>query len=151
MRHGHKWGNKLRGCGFRLTIGREAIVDILSHTNSHMSAEDIFFALHADSPNIGLTTVYRTLELLEKNGIVSKYEFGHGRAKFELTEAYGNKPHHHHLICRKCGTIIDYSDFMEDELAYLKKTEAGLGKKYKFTIHQHSISFFGICEKCGAS
>lgn len=149
MRHGHKWGRKLKGCGFRLTVGREAIVDILSQTDAHLSAEDIFLALHAAYPNIGLTTIYRTLEILEQNGIVVKCEFGHGRAKYELTEEYGNKPHHHHLICRNCGIIIDYSDFLDDELSYIKKTEAALGKKHKFQIQDHSISFFGVCVKCG--
>ncbi|RPJ08881.1 MAG: transcriptional repressor [Spirochaetaceae bacterium] len=148
--HGHRCGQKLTGCGFRLTTGREAIIDILSKSDKHLSAEDIFMAIRAEYPGIGLTTIYRTLELLEQTGILAKFDFGHGRAKFELTEEYGNKKHHHHLICKKCGTIVDYSDFLDDELAYIKKTEAGLAKKYKFDIHSHVISFFGLCEKCAA-
>lgn len=148
MRHGHRCGQKLEGCGFRLTSGREAIIDILSNSAEHMSAEDIFMALREANPGIGLTTVYRTLELLEQTGIVSKFDFGHGRAKYELTEEYGKKKHHHHLVCRNCGTIIDYSDFLEDELAYISKTEKGLQKKYGFTIENHLISFTGLCANC---
>jgi len=131
-----------------MTAGREAIIDILSDTEAHMSAEDIFLALRDIHPGIGLTTVYRTLELLEQTGIVAKFEFGHGRAKYELTEEYGKKNHHHHLICRQCGTVVDYSDFMEDELTYIEKTEKGLTKKYNFVIDNHVINFYGLCAQC---
>lgn len=148
MQHCHKWGQKLAGCGFRLTEGREAIIEILSNTDKHLSAEDIYMSLHPEHPGIGLTTIYRTLELLQQTGIVSKFEFGHGRAKFELTEEYGNKKHHHHLICRNCRTIIDYSDFLEDELLYIKKTEAALSEEYNFHIDNHVINFYGLCENC---
>ncbi len=150
MPGGHRWGQKLSGCGFRLTAGREAIIDVLSCVDKHMSAEDIFIALHGEHPGIGLTTVYRTLELLVQTGIVAKFDFGHGRAKYELTEEYGKKSHHHHMICRNCQIIIDYSDFLDDELAYIKKTEKGLSKKYGFDIENHIITFYGLCDRCRA-
>jgi Fur family ferric uptake transcriptional regulator len=148
--HRHQWGQKLSGCGFRLTVGREAIIDVLARVDKHVSAEDIFLALRTDHPGIGLTTVYRTLELLVETGIVAKFDFGHGRAKYELTEEFGRKKHHHHLICKRCQTIIDYSDFMEDELSYLRKTEKGLAKKYDFDIDSHVINFYGLCGACRA-
>jgi Fur family ferric uptake transcriptional regulator len=148
MPHGHRWGQKLSGCGFRLTVGREAIIDVLARLDKHLSAEDIFLELHSDHPGIGLTTIYRTLELLVQTGIVAKFEFGHGRAKYELSEEYGKKTHHHHLICKNCQTIIDYSDFLEDELSYIQKTEKGLSKKYHFNIDSHVITFYGLCGAC---
>jgi Fur family ferric uptake transcriptional regulator len=150
MPHGHRWGQKLSGCGFRLTVGREAIIDVLSRVNKHVSAEDIFLALRSELPGIGLTTVYRTLELLVQTGIVAKFDFGHGRARYELTEEFGEKTHHHHLICKNCQIIIDYSDFLDDEFSYIKKTEKGLSKKYNFDIESHIITFYGLCDRCRA-
>ncbi|MBN1412975.1 MAG: transcriptional repressor [Spirochaetales bacterium] len=148
MKENHKWEKKLASSGFRMTTGRRAIINVLYKNVKHLSAEDIYMVLHPQFPNIGLTTVYRTLELLEQTGIAAKFEFGHGKAKYELTEEYSTKKHHHHLICRNCRTIIDYSDFMEDELTYIAKTESGLSKKYKFLIDNHIINFLGLCSKC---
>lgn len=148
MKHCHQWGKTLRGCGYRLTVAREAIINVLEETDKHLSAEDIYMAVHTDNPGIGLTTIYRTLELLEQNGMVSKFEFGHGKAKYELAEKYGRKTHHHHLICRRCLAIVDYTDFIDEEIEYIRKTEEGLRKKYNFEINSHEISFYGICERC---
>ena len=132
MRHCHKWGQKFQDYGFRLTVSREAILEVLSNSNKHLSAEDIYLAVHSDNPAIGLTTIYRTLELLEQTGIVSKFEFGHGRAKYELAEEYSNKKHHHHFICKKCRKVIDYEDFIKEEKEYINKAEIGLQNKYGF-------------------
>ncbi|MBN1797634.1 MAG: transcriptional repressor [Spirochaetales bacterium] len=148
MGRGYKWGQKLAGHGFRLTAAREAILDVLSSTNEHVSAEDIYMTVHADNPRIGLTTIYRTLELLEQTGIICKFEFGHGRAKYELSEANSHKKHHHHLICKKCRKIIDYTEFAKAEREYIQKAETGLEKKYRFTIDDHLIHFYGICPEC---
>jgi Fur family ferric uptake transcriptional regulator len=147
--HGcYKWGQKLAGYGFRLTAAREAVLDVLTNTDDHLSAEDIFFTIHATHPAIGLTTVYRTLELLEQTGIIHKFEFGHGRARYELSEENSHKEHHHHLICKKCKKIIDYTEFAEVEREYIEKAEKGLEKKYGFDIDDHLIHFYGICAEC---
>ena len=148
MRYCHKWGQKLQGYGFRLTASREAILEVLTNTDKHLSAEDIYMTVHLKYPAIGLTTIYRTLELLEQTGIVSKFEFGHGRAKYELSEEYSNKKHHHHLICKKCRKIVDYTDFIKKEREYINKAEAGLQNKYGFDIDDHLIHFYGTCPDC---
>ena len=148
MRKGNRWGQKLKDCGFRLTVARQAIIDVLENTESHLSAEDIYMAVYHDNPGIGLTTVYRTLDLLEQNGIVSKFDFGHGRARYELSEQYGKKEHHHHLICKKCGRITDYADFQENELQYIRMAERGLEEKYSYRIDGHNIQFYGECPDC---
>lgn len=144
----HKWGQKFKSYGFRLTAARETILEILINTQNHLSAEDIYMAVHDNNPAIGLTTIYRTLELLEQTGIISKFEFGHGRAKYELSGEHSNKQHHHHLICKKCRKIIDYTDFIEEEREYITKTEKGLQAKYGFKIDNHLIHFYGICPDC---
>ena len=148
MSYCHKWRQRIKNCGFRLTAPRQAIIDVLEKSEDHLSAEDIYMKVHPTNRDIGLTTIYRTLDLLEETGIVSKFDFGHGRAKYELSEEYGDKKHHHHLLCMKCRKIIDYSNFFVEELEYIKKATIGLKKKYNFEICNHMINFYGICPEC---
>lgn len=142
------WQGKFRRCGYRFTIPRRAILDVLSSTSKHLSAEDIYVAVHNDYPNVGLTTVYRTLELLVQMGVVFKSDFGDGRARYELSEGPKGEDHHHHLVCNGCGRAIDYTDFIDEEVELLKKTEKALSKKYNFEITDHLIQFYGVCDKC---
>ena len=141
------WRGKLKGCGYRITIPRKVILEELNRKGGHLSAEDIFMKVHKVYSNIGLTTVYRTLELLVQMGMVSKLDFGDGRARYELVKE-GEEAHHHHLICTECKKIIDYSDFADEELEFLERAEKGLSKMYNFEISNHIIQFYGICEKC---
>jgi Fur family ferric uptake transcriptional regulator len=139
---------KLKGYGYRITQGREAIMNVLAAAKDHLSAEDIYIKAYAAYPAIGLTSVYRTLEVLVSTGLVYKFDFGDGRARYEMSESPRGEEHHHHLVCTGCGRIIDYADFIDEELALLKKTEAGLSRKYNFTIINHLIQFYGFCNKC---
>ena len=142
------WHGRFRGCGYRLTIPREAILAVLSKTSRHLSAEDVFLAVHKVYPAIGLTTIYRTLELLVQMGLVAKFDFGDKRARYELVEGTKGIRHHHHLVCTGCGRIIDYTDFIDDEKELLGRTEKGLSKKFNFKITNHIIQFYGLCDKC---
>jgi Fur family ferric uptake transcriptional regulator len=142
------WHGRFRGSGYRITVARQAILEVLNKTNEHLSAEDIYFAVHKEYPNIGLTTVYRTLELLVQLGLVFKFNFGDGRARYELIEGPERKQHHH-LICTECGRIIDYTYFTEEELLeLLKRAENELSKKYNFEITGRLVQFYGVCDKC---
>lgn len=141
------WGKRFRGCGYRITVPRQAIMDVLSKTSKHLSAEDIYMKVHKIHPNVGLTTVYRTLELLSQMGMVVKFDFGDGRARYELTEGPESE-HHHHLICTSCKRIIEYTEFIDEEMEFLKRAEKGLSKKYNFDIKNHIIQFYGLCDKC---
>lgn len=148
-RSGSRWMHgKFKGCGYRMTKPREAILDVLANTEKHLSAENIYLTIHQFYPNIGLTTVYRNLEMLVDIGMIVKFDFGEGRAKYELSDQYSAKGHHHHLVCKECYKVIDYSDFMKDEVKFLKNTEKGLSEKYHFHITDHLIQFFGVCDEC---
>ncbi len=147
-RHAHWWKGYLEDNGLRRTPAREAILSVLSRNDEHLSAEDIYLAVHSGAPKIGLTTVYRTLNTLSHRGLVCKLDFGDGRARFELTEKPGRPTHHHHLICMSCGTVYDYTDFAFEELDLIRKTEKSLSQRYNFTIRSHMIQFQGLCEKC---
>ncbi|HNS31957.1 MAG TPA: transcriptional repressor, partial [bacterium] len=87
MRYGNPWlKERLAAEGFRNTESRRIILDILSKTSRHLSAEDIYFIVRGINPSIGFATVYRTLDLLTRMGIVQKFDFGEGRSRYELIE-----------------------------------------------------------------
>ena len=134
--------------GFRLTAPRIAIIDVLSNTSEHFSAEDVYMVVHKTCPSIGLTTVYRNLELLTNWGIAHKFDFGDGKARYELVEDLHRLGHHHHLVCMNCKKIIDYSDFIDEEIEFLKRAEKYLSEKYNFKISSHILQFNGMCKKC---
>jgi Fur family ferric uptake transcriptional regulator len=142
------WHRGLHGRGYRLTIPRKAILEVLSNTSDHLSTEDIYMIVHKKYPAIGLTTVYRTLDILVQMGIVFKFDFGDGRSRYELMDHFSNKDHHHHLICARCKTIIDYDDFLNEELELINKTEDALSERHDFQIRGHMMQFYGLCEKC---
>ncbi len=140
------WHGKFRDCGCRMTIPRQAVIDVLTATSEHLSAEDIYFEVHKVYPAIGLTTVYRTLDLLAQMGMVFKFDFGDGRSRYELVE--GTKKHHHHLVCTNCGRVIDYSDFIEEEVKLFNQVEKALSQKHNFEITAHQVQFLGRCNNC---
>ena len=142
------WHGRFRGYGYRFTVPRQAIFQVLCTSSKHLSAEDVYMAVHKNYPNVGLTTVYRTLELLVQMGLVFKSDFGDGRARYELAEGPKGINHHHHLVCTNCGRVIDYTDFIDDEVELLRRTEKGLSMKYDFKITNHLIQFYGLCDKC---
>lgn len=142
------WQDRFEHMGARITAPREVVLDILHETDDHVSAADVYIKAHAINPSIGLTTVYRTLDMLTQMGIVQKFDFGDGKARYELVNNPGGKKHHHHLVCRKCGAIVDYSEFIEDEVEFIDKTQKKLSKKYDFDITDHAIHFFGFCSRC---
>jgi Fur family ferric uptake transcriptional regulator len=144
-----EWFNeKLINGGYKMTMPRQVVLDALINATGHPSAEDIYIKVHNTYPEIGLTTVYRTLELLVQMGVVAKFDFGDGRSRYEISESPENPKHHHHLVCTNCKRIIDYTDFINDELELLKRTEKGLSEKFNFKITGHEIQFYGLCDKC---
>jgi len=140
------WQGKFRDCRYRITIPRQAIIDVLSGSSKHLSAEDIYLAVHNVYPTVGLTTVYRTLDLLTHMGLVVKFDFGDGRSRYELVK--GTPKYHHHLICTTCGRIIDYSDFMKEEVKLFNQLKKTLTQKYNFKIIAPRIQFLGQCSNC---
>jgi len=148
MLRGPWWQNRFFDASFRLTNPREIVLNILKNTNKHLSAEEIYIDAIKINPSIGLTTIYRTLDLFTQIGVVQKIDFGDGRARYELTNNPRKKDHHHHLICMKCKTILNYTDFVNEELELMKKTEPALSTKYQFKIFYHTIHFYGVCKKC---
>lgn len=130
---------------YKLTRQRSQIIETLvANAGEHLSAEEIYGLVSRQAPDIGLATVYRTLDLLENLGIIEKTNFGDGRARYELASP-GHDHRHHHLICASCGTITEVKD---DLLLALENT---LEREYDFCITDHRLEFYGHCASCRAS
>jgi len=142
------WDGRLRQHSCRITVPRQVILEILNKAEKHVSAEEVFLKVHKIYPDIGLTTVYRTLNLLTQIGLVSKFDFGDGKSRYELSSNSKSKGHHHHLVCIKCNKVINYNDFIDEEEKLFKKTEKALAEKYNFKITDHLVRFYGLCEEC---
>lgn len=122
--------------GLKITTPRREILKTLS-TNP-LSAQEVHEVLKQKNFNTDLVTVYRTLELFQTLGLVSKIQFEDQTARFELI--HGNE-HHHHLVCIKCGLV---EDITIDESRFVKQIE----KQSNFQIQRHALEFFGFCKKC---
>jgi Fur family ferric uptake transcriptional regulator len=133
---------KLREQDFRLTPQRQAVMEILlSNTGEHLNAEEIFQAAREKFPDLGLATVYRTLELLVELGVVHKLQFNEDCSRYEYNPD-GDKHSHHHLICLKCGEITEFDEDLLDEL------ERKIAQQNNFAVTDHSLRFYGYCAKC---
>jgi Fur family ferric uptake transcriptional regulator len=80
--------------------------------------------------------------------VLNKFDFGDGMARYELSENHRGKVHHHHLVCQRCGKIIEYSDLIDDERVLFERLKKILSKKYGFEIKGHILHFYGICSSC---
>jgi Fur family ferric uptake transcriptional regulator len=114
------------------------ILKSVEEAENHISAEEIYAQVRAHYPQVNVSTVYRTLELLKELNLVTETDFGDGRVRYHCM----GKGHHHHLVCEKCGEIID----MEE--ATLSPLWAEIQKKYNFKIGMKHLAFFGLCPKC---
>ena len=134
--------SQLRRAGFKLTPQREATANVLlDNQQNHLSAEEVFMCLKQTHPDIGLATVYRTLEILTQLNVTKKVVFEDGLARYDLGRS--NQTHfHHHLLCTYCGKI---EEVFEDLLTDIEK---GIEMKYKFKVQDHRLTFHGICQNC---
>ncbi|MDA8233240.1 MAG: Fur family transcriptional regulator [Clostridia bacterium] len=134
--------SKLAEKEYKVTPQRKIILKaFLDNVDSHLSAEDVYGIVKIQHPEIGLATVYRTLELLADLSILQKMNFGDGRSRFEFSETEAHH-HHHHLICVSCGKVTEF----EDDL--LESLETAIAKKSGFKIIDHQLKFYGFCGKC---
>ena len=131
----------------RLTKPRQAILNVLDRIDKHLDAEQIYKRASKIYPAIGLATIYRNLELLVRIGLVWKFDAGDDKAKYEIAQR-PEETHHHHLICKRCNGVIDYSESIDNEKDFLEEREKNLSRKYNFKIENHCIDFFGLCNKC---
>jgi Fur family ferric uptake transcriptional regulator len=133
--------------GVRWTGPRDEVFNVLVSTPQHLTAKDIFATLRKTNPEIGLTTIYRTLDLLDRAGLVRRVSTQSGEVRFEYRRG-DQSDHHHHLLCTACSKIVNYRDFENEELELVRKTEERLSQKHGFLIRDHNIEFLGLCQEC---
>ena len=119
---------------------REAILDTFFRSERHLSVDDLHQMVQKRRPEIGRTTVYRTLKLLQAAGLAQELALD-GQSRFEREY---KRAHHDHFICKSCGEIFEFSnpeiERIQDEIA------AGIG----FVIEGHRHQIFGLCRRCAA-
>ena len=130
--------SRLKDKGYRLTPQRMMILDAVEAADDHISAEEIYTHVCERYPNLNISTVYRTLELLKELELVTETDMGDGRVRYHSIK----KGHHHHLVCQECGKIIDLDEVV---LAPLKDT---LYRDYGFSADLKHLAIFGRCKKC---
>ena len=121
------------------TKQRKIILEVfMDSTESHLDAENVYSLLSKEHSNIGLATVYRSLNLLKDAGILEQHTFADGRAVFELVNP---ESHHDHLVCTTCGAI---KEFENHEIEHLQDQVA---KSLGFKLTSHRLELFGECLK----
>ncbi len=130
--------SKLSKRGYRLTPQRMMILSAIENSDDHISAEEIYAQVVAKYSRVNISTVYRTLELLKRLGLVTETDLGGGRVRYHSVE----KGHHHHLVCRQCGAIIDLDE------ALLSPLKSALLQEYKFSADLRHLAIFGRCANC---
>jgi Fur family ferric uptake transcriptional regulator len=129
----------LRGQGLKRTAQRDLILEVFLSTEGHVTGEDLYRLVRRQDPNVGQTTVYRTLKLLTDSGLAREARFGDGRAHYEHNYKH---QHHDHMICSECGRVIE---FYSPELEAIQDKMAA---KHKFELTSHLLRMIGLCDKC---
>ncbi len=119
------------------TRQREAILDVFLQATGHVSSDDLFRRVRDEYPNIGYTTVYRTLKLLCDAGLAAERHFDDGITRYEIAHE-----HHDHLVCTRCGKIIEF------ECPMIEETQDEVAARYGFRVLRHRHELYGHCADC---
>jgi len=124
----------------KFTRQRELVLKALFEHEGHFSPEELYRLIQQDSPEtkVGIATVYRTLTLLEEEGLADSISFGKEGKRYEI----GLKKHHDHLICTECGKIIEFFD------ETIERQQEEVARKFDFQMTDHAMKIIGICREC---
>lgn len=118
---------------------REFIVDLFLSINRHVTTEELYQTASKNFPEIGYSTVHRTLKLLTECGLASEIHLNDRYTRFEKIR---QDQHHDHLVCTECGKIIEF------ECEKIEKLQDKISLKKGFKITSHRLQLFGICREC---
>ncbi len=125
--------------GLKSTRQRDVILETFLSSERHMSIEELYLKLRAKHPNIGYATVYRSLKLFAESGIAREMQFGDGQTRYEHVE---EGEHHDHLVCTRCGTILEFENETIEQL------QTDVAASHDFLIQTHKLELYGLCAKC---
>jgi Fur family transcriptional regulator, ferric uptake regulator len=133
--------DRLAGQGHRLTLQRMIVAGALARARRTVSAQELYDSLRGEHPLLGRATVFRTLDFLVENGLAQRFEAeGHVHV---YTSCAAN--HHHHLVCRLCGSTTEIDDTAVNQL--IDAVRGGYG----FALDHDALDFYGTCATCAAS
>ena len=128
----------LKGNGHRLTPQRLAMLKVIAKSEGHPSVEQIYERIKANFPTTSLATIYKTLSMLKDMGEVLELSFAHVGSRYD-----GNKPYPHpHVICTRCGQILD------PQFAAMAEITQEMARQTGYQITHHQLNFFGLCPEC---
>ncbi len=127
----------LRDAGLKVTGPRMRVLGMLAaNADRHMTAEDVYKELLSVGEEIGLATIYRVLTQFESAGLVKRHHFEGSQSVFELDEG----EHHDHLVCVKCGRVIEFCDEV------IERRQKRVAKQAGFDLQEHSMILYGVCK-----
>lgn len=130
----------LAGQGLKSTSQRDRILEIFVDAGRHLSAEELHDRIKKVHPGIGYATVYRTLKLLAGAGLAEERRFADGFTRYEYKAVDGG--HHDHLICTRCGRILEFENERIEEL------QRDVARRNHFQEQSHKLEIYGLCKEC---
>jgi Fur family ferric uptake transcriptional regulator len=128
----------LRDRGYRLTVQRGIILDTIEAIDGHIAVDDVYKRVHARFPEVNVSTIYRTMELLEQEGLVTHIHFHDGVAKWHRAE----EARHQHLVCERCGAEIEL------DLDVVEPLSREIRERYGFAANLTHFAIIGVCRTC---
>jgi Fur family ferric uptake transcriptional regulator len=125
--------------GLKSTSQRDLIIELFFDAREHMAIGDLHRMVLKRNPRIGYATVYRTLKMLTECGLAAERHFGDGQTRYEPDTA---DEHHDHLICRSCGTIVEF------ENEQIERLQHDIAAAHGFTVESHRHEMYGLCPRC---
>ncbi|NJD90143.1 MAG: transcriptional repressor [Geobacter sp.] len=125
--------------GLKSTRQRDIILDCFLSSEQHLSTEELYLKIKKQNAGIGFATVYRTLKLFAEAGIASEIQLGDGQTRYEHLHA---GEHHDHLVCTKCGAIVEFANETIEQL------QKDVAQQHGFTIVTHKLELYGTCAAC---
>ena len=137
----------LKKKGLKVTKQRLIVLETLGeHPDKHLTAEEIYELVKKSYPEIGLATIYRTVQVLLELQLIDRVNFDDGFERYELanlSEDGAQKHHHHHLICKMCGRVFEFEEDM------LESLELRIEQSTGFIVTDHEVKLYGYCNECG--
>ena len=133
----HGWDEQLRARGYRVTPQRHLVLEAVARLD-HATPEEIGAQVQQTARGVNISTIYRTLELLEQEGLLTRTHFHDRVAKWHRAE----ESKHHHLICERCGQVVEIPSCEVEEWA------SGVAKRRGFVATGHQADIFGLCATC---
>lgn len=131
----------LRDHNLPVTAQRQAIAEVVLLSDRHLSAEEIEAELAARGVGVGTATVYRTLDVLVRSGLVVERDFGEGFKRYETARGI---PQHEHFLCTTCGRVTEFRDERLERITTLLAEEHGYARQ------RHRLVIYGVCRECRA-